>query len=57
MMTGTTDDFVRVSFPAPPDAPRLVANLGLVRVEEAGRSGVSGTFERAVAWEEADPRR
>ena len=56
-MVGTTDDFVRVSFPAPVEGARLVGNLALVRVTEAGQSGVAGAFQRAVAWEEADPRR
>jgi threonylcarbamoyladenosine tRNA methylthiotransferase MtaB len=58
-LSGNTDDFVRVSFPAP--APQagagVVGSLALVRVAEADQSGVRGSFERAVPWEEADPRR
>jgi threonylcarbamoyladenosine tRNA methylthiotransferase MtaB len=59
-LNGTTDDFVRVSFEPPPDASgaeELVGNLALVRVDQARTSGVRGTFERAVDWGEADPRR
>jgi hypothetical protein len=57
---GTTDDFVRVSFEAPPDASgagELVGKLALIRIDQAGTGGVRGTFERAVDWREADPRR
>jgi threonylcarbamoyladenosine tRNA methylthiotransferase MtaB len=59
VLNGSTDDFVRVSFEAlgAPSPEELVGNLALVRVEEARLSGVRGTFERAVGWGEADPRR
>jgi threonylcarbamoyladenosine tRNA methylthiotransferase MtaB len=56
LLNGTTDDFVRVSFEAPPVAEALIGNLALVRVEEATPSGVRGRFETAVGWEEANPR-